>query len=497
MIDIRQQANVRTALVFGASFLGIYWAYRQFSRRHIKLPPGPYAFPIVGNMPQLAGVVDPWKVFLRHRAKYGDVVMYSVGSLKMVVVCGYKTIREVLIDKGHCVSNRPNWLYIIDKLFNRSGVFWSNGETWKNMRRFTLVTLRDFGVGKKSLEERIQEECMIMVEQIDKKKGQAFDPKQFLAKAVSNIICTIVFGTRFDHNDPEFNLLLDHLDFLFKNAGVAVPENFFPFMAKLRSNKPAQKMIDNDTEIQKFVLRKIEEHRRSFDPTLTRDFIDMYLKVCQDETETFKVSEKDVFRVTVDLFLAGSETTATSLRWVMLYWIRYPEIQERCYQNIMEVAGDGRLVNLTDKVDLVYLMGFLNEVLRVVCIAPTSPPRAVNEEFKVNGYTLEKDTMVLCHIKSAHFDPDYWDNPEEFNPDRWIGPDGKLVKHRAFMPFGAGVRACMGESLSYMELFLFAANLLPRYQFKVPDGRKTPSLEGKQTGVTMQPEQYDVIAVPR
>ncbi|ESO99585.1 hypothetical protein LOTGIDRAFT_201270 [Lottia gigantea] len=491
---INNKTNLKAALLFGSSFLGLYWLYGKFSRRHIKDPPGPFSFPIVGNMPQLAGSIDLYQLFLQYREQYGDVIKFEIGSTKMIVICGYKAIHECLIEKGHCFANRPNWIYIIDQIFHNSGVFWTNGQRWKDLRRFTLTTLRDFGVGKKSLEERILDEFTYICNIIDSKKGHAFNPKFIFANGVANIICTIVFGERFEYDDPEFLRMIDMLNYLFKNVGFQVPENFFPIVRMIRGNSS---VIKNDVEIQKFVKKRIEEHRQTFDPNELRDFIDMYLKVCQDKSEDLKVNETDMFRITVDLFLAGSETTATSLWWTVLYLINYPDIQNKCYQEIMKLTGGGRNVTLADKPHLVYIWAFLNEVLRIVCITPTTPPRAVSEECTINGYTLEKDTMVLFHINSAHFDTDFWDEPEKFNPDRWIGNDGKIIKHKAFMPFGGGTRSCMGEPLANMELFIFACNFISRYEFKVPDGQKTPSIKGTVTGVTMQPDPYEVIAVPR
>ncbi|NXN43924.1 CP2H1 protein, partial [Rhinoptilus africanus] len=165
-------------------------------------PPGPITLPIVGNMLQL----NPWNVpesLKKLSKKYGPVFTIYLGPQKVVVLHGYDVVKEALIDQADTFSGRGN-LPLIKKLFQGTGIVTSNGETWKQLRRFALTTLRDFGMGKKSIEERIQEEAHFLVERIRNTREQPFDPGNFLIHAVSNIICSIVFGDRFDYEDKKF-----------------------------------------------------------------------------------------------------------------------------------------------------------------------------------------------------------------------------------------------------------------------------------------------------
>ncbi|NWR85542.1 CP2H1 protein, partial [Furnarius figulus] len=165
-------------------------------------PPGPLSFPIVGNLLHL----NPWNVpesLKKLSEKYGPVFTVHLGPQKVVVLYGYDVVKEALVDQGDDFSGRGT-LPLIEKLFQGTGIVTSNGETWKQLRRFTLTTLRDFGMGKKGIEERIQEEARFLVERLKNTHERPFNPGSFLVHAVSNIICSIVFGDRFDYEDKKF-----------------------------------------------------------------------------------------------------------------------------------------------------------------------------------------------------------------------------------------------------------------------------------------------------
>ncbi|NXJ01557.1 CP2H2 protein, partial [Psophia crepitans] len=165
-------------------------------------PPGPITLPIIGSLLQL-NLRNLPESLKKLSEKYGPVFTIHLGPQKVVVLYGYDVVKEALIDQADDFSGRGN-LPLLKKLFKGTGIVTSNGETWKQLRRFALTTLRDFGMGKKSIEERIQEEARFLVERIRNTHERPFNPGNFLVHAVSNIICSIVFGDRFDYEDKKF-----------------------------------------------------------------------------------------------------------------------------------------------------------------------------------------------------------------------------------------------------------------------------------------------------
>ncbi|XP_029282911.1 steroid 17-alpha-hydroxylase/17,20 lyase-like [Cottoperca gobio] len=122
--------------------------------------------------------------------------------------------------------------------------------------------------------------------------------------------------------------------------------------------------------------------------------------------------------------------------------------------------------------------------------AKLSPSRSIG------GHSVSRGTRVLVNMWSIHHDPAQWDKPDLFNPDRFLDDQGQRVTPSFFLPFGAGPRVCVGESLARLELFLFLSSLLQRMSFRQPDGAPPPNLQGR-LGVVLQPLPYKLVVTPR
>ncbi|XP_077408816.1 uncharacterized protein LOC144039382 isoform X1 [Vanacampus margaritifer] len=165
-------------------------------------PPGPRPLPLLGNLLHL-NLRGPHRTLLEMSKKYGPVFTFHMGPKKVVVLAGYKTVKEALVQHAEEFGERDP-LNTIKETKLEHGVIWTNGDSWKEMRRFALSNLRDFGMGKKACEDKIVEECQHLLEVFKNFRGEAFDTQQALNYAVSNIICSLVFGSRFQYDDPAF-----------------------------------------------------------------------------------------------------------------------------------------------------------------------------------------------------------------------------------------------------------------------------------------------------
>uniref|UniRef100_A0A3B1JSW9 Uncharacterized protein n=1 Tax=Astyanax mexicanus TaxID=7994 RepID=A0A3B1JSW9_ASTMX len=202
--------------------------------------------------------------------------------------------------------------------------------------------------------------------------------------------------------------------------------------------------------------------------------------------------EENLVMCAVDLFVAGSETTSTTLRWGFLYMAKYPEVQGKveCHEEIDRVNGQSRQPSLADRADMPYTDAVLHEVQRIGNIVPLSLHRTA-----MCMLSLFQGTEIIPNLTSVMFDKSEWETPDTFNPQHFLDKEGKFVKRTAFIPFGAGKRVCLGENLAKMELFLFFTSLLQRFSFSFPAG-VMPSME-YSLGVTLNPAPYEICAVPR
>ena len=210
------------------------------------------------------------------------------------------------------------------------------------------------------------------------------------------------------------------------------------------------------------------------------------------------LTEKHMILALMDIFQAGLDTTATTILWVIAYLVNYPDVQEIVQQEIDHVIGSDRLPTLQDKGDLPYFRALVTETLRFNSIFPFLAPHKTTVDTALRGYNIPKDTIVLFNVCAMHHDPEAWQNPSEFNPSRFIDIKGQFMYpgDRSFLPFGAGARVCLGESLAKTELFRFLSHLLHQFTFKRCPDSPPPSLEN-QLGVLIYPKPYKVCICKR
>ncbi|XP_071666246.1 cytochrome P450 2J2-like isoform X1 [Patagioenas fasciata] len=426
--------------------------------------------------------------------KYGDIFGVDMGTESFVIINGLRMLREVLVNQGENFLDRPE-MHLSQEIFSNRGLLSSNGHLWKQQRRFTLSTLRNFGLGKRSLEERIQEECRYLVDAFGEEQGDPFDPHFKINNAVSNIICSITFGNRFEYHDEDFQKLLQLIDETLTLNGAIMSQlyNAFPSIIKFFPGAH-QSIFRNSRLLKSFVKERIDKHKEDWNPSESRDFIDCYLQEIAKDNGNGIFQEENLMACAVDLLLAGTETTSTTIRWALLYMAMYPEIQARVQAEIDTVIGQGRQPALDDRSNMPYTSAVIHEVQRKSNIVPFGVPRMTVKDTVVDGFRIPKGTTVLTNLTSVMFDQNEWETPDAFNPGHFL-KDGQFWKRESFVPFAIGKRSCPGELLARTELFLFFTALLQKFTFQVPPDT-TLGLQFK-LGITLTPKPYKICAVPR
>jgi steroid 17alpha-monooxygenase/17alpha-hydroxyprogesterone aldolase len=248
----------------------------------------------------------------------------------------------------------------------------------------------------------------------------------------------------------------------------------------------------------------LAEHRSTYQEGKVRDLTDGLLKAVEEaasnEESTTKeyLSDDHLVGTMMDVFLAGAETTSTTILWVLAYMISYPEVQARVQQEFADVIGRERLPGLSDRGSLPYFEATIKETIRHATPFVVGAPHKTTSDTTLKGYDIPKNTMVIFNIWEIHHDPRHWKNPEEFDPSRFLDDQGKLlnVTTLSYMPFSMGPRACLGESLAKTELFLFLSRLLYEFKFENPPGVPLPDMEGT-FGVVKSPKAFDFIMTKR
>ncbi|CAK8696252.1 unnamed protein product [Clavelina lepadiformis] len=469
--------------------------FSYWYKRPKGFPPGPRGIPFLGIIPRLGNF--PEKSLFKWSKMYGPVMSLRMGRKDWVSLNDYDSIYKALSKQHTKFSGRPV-LPVFAQFNQGSGIVRIDyAALWKSQRKFGLNTLRGFGVGKRSMEERILKETTFLNDWIRSQNGNAFSPVVVLHKATASNIASIIYGKRFEYNDKTFNRLIDSITGVYDDADANFALQCMNLAPVLMHVPPFSKLnaliLEKYRTILEICQQIVEQHKKTFQEDELRDFIDAFLKEMYEGNAGF--TDKQLLHYLRHLLGAGTDTTATMLNWSLIFLLHYPEVQKKLRNEAMKIVGRSTPVKMTFKSDMPYTKAFIEEVLRYRTIVPLAVAHKTNENSELNGHVIPKDTAVLVNLWAVHNDPDYWDEPEIFKPERFIDDQGRFVKSSHVIPFSLGPRHCLGEQLAQMEIFIFLVSLIQNFEF-VPDPNsgELPPLDSPSSGFIFTPPPYTLAA---
>ncbi|XP_026220349.1 cytochrome P450 2J6-like isoform X2 [Anabas testudineus] len=364
------------------------------------------------------------------------------------------------------------------------------GPSWRDHRRFALMTLRNFGLGKNSMEERIHGEIKHIINTLEKNIGKILSPQVMFHNAASNIICQVLFGTRYEYDDEFIREIVRCVreNSKLANGPWAMLYDSFPMIHNLPL--PFTKAFRNVETSKKLVIKLVNEHKKTRVAGEPRDFVDCYLdELDKRGSDGSSFSEEQLIIYSLDLHFAGTDTTSNTLLTGFLYLMTNPHIQERCQQEIDRVLVGKDRVGFDDRHNMPYMQAVTHEVQRIANTVPLSVFHCTTKDTELMGYSIPKGTIVIPNLTSVLNEEGQWKFPHEFNPENFLNDQGEFVKPEAFMPFSAGPRMCLGEGLARMELFLIMVTLLRKFKFIWPEDAGEPDYTPVY-GITQTPKPY-------
>ncbi|CAH1119577.1 unnamed protein product [Phaedon cochleariae] len=466
-----------------------------------KYPPGPNFLPIVGNYLEYRKLLQTTGyhhlVWTKLSERYGEVVGLKLGRMLTVGVFGAEAIKEVFTREDF--DGRPDGFFFRLRTFGkRLGIVFSDGQLWKNQRKFSLQHLRSFGFGRREMEEKIQEETRSLIEIFKGSAGEAIFMHKAFDISVLNALWAMMAGERFDIEDARLKKLLQIIHDAFRLVDISGGLlNQMPFLRHIAPDAIGYTLNKEILErMWAFLAETISEHRKTV--TLSqqpRDLIDAFLQKMDIKNDD-SFTDDQLMSLCLDLFMAGAETTSNMLGFAILVMVLYPEIQKKVQNELDLEVGRNRWPCLSDRIRLKYTEAVLMELQRRVTVAPLGIAHRAVRDTELYGYNIPRDTIILTNLYSVHMDKHYWKDPMEFRPERFLNEKGDLVvNEKHYVPFGGGKRRCLGETLGKANIFMFFSTVLHNFHVEKADDVEL-KLEGYD-GVTMAPKPFRVRLIAR
>ncbi|KAM0879803.1 hypothetical protein ACQ4PT_033985 [Festuca glaucescens] len=478
-----------------ASFLAVVLAtvlflkavlHRRSSRKY-NLPPGPKAWPIIGNL-NLMGTL-PHRSIHSLSKQYGPLMQLQFGSFPCVVGSSVDMAKFFLKTHDVAFTDRPKFAAGKHTTYNYSDITWSPyGAYWRQARKMCLTEL--FSARRLQSYEYIRsQEVLSLLRDLHRGAitagaGRAVVLKDYLSTVSLNVITRMVMGKKYLEKEvrdesgalittpDEFKWMIDELFLLngVLNIGDSIPcLDWMDLQGYIKRMKKLSKMFDRFLE--HVVGEHSERRRRDGESFVANDMVDVLLQFASNPDLEVKLNREGVKAFTQDLIAGGTESSAVTVEWALSELLKKPEVFAKATEELDRVVGRGRWVTEKDIPSLPYVDAIVKETMRLHPVAPMLVPRLSREDTSIGGYDIPAGTRVLVSVWSIGRDPELWDAPEEFMPERFIG--SRLdVKGQDYelLPFGSGRRMCPGYSLGLKVIQVSLANLLHGFEWKLPDG---------------------------
>lgn len=492
---------VRTLSLSAATGLGIlafvYWILNKGRRNGRRLPPGPYPWPIIGNLHQLRLPV--------HRAlkeladKYGPIMFLRLGSVPAVVVSSSEMVQHFLKTHDLIFCSRPATAAGKYFAYNFQGVIFAPyGDYWRQTRKICVTELLT-AKRVESFKNVREEELCVMIRSIweeSQSGAMAVNVSKAFSTLTSNIIWRILASKKFSDQDlgADGKGFRDLVLEAGTTAGAFNIGDFIPYLDWLDLQGINRRMEKASKIFDAFAEKIIEDHLdccRSKAPATSnapapakaeteqvKDFVDVLLDIVQSDKMDTKITPETMKAMIFDMFTAGTESTANTLEWAMCELLRHPLAMKRLQEEIEWVVGKDRTVKESDLVSLKYLQCVVKETLRLYPGGPLALPHESVEAVTVEGYYIPKKTMLLVNVWAIGRDPKVWGiDASEFKPERFMEELGGHLHDNVMdltgtqdlrmLPFGAGRRGCPGSSMAILMISLALAQLLHIFDWSV------------------------------
>ncbi|KAK4434819.1 Premnaspirodiene oxygenase [Sesamum alatum] len=443
-----------------------------------KLPPGPWKLPLIGSLHHLLGGSLPHHALRNLARKYGPIMHLQLGEISAVLISAPRVAKELLTTHDLAFLSRPRLPSLGIMTYNYQDIAMAPyGDYWKQMRKICFSELLS-SKNVHSFSTIREEEAVNLVESIRSHPSSIpIDLTQKVFSCTNDVVCRAAFGKSRGGKDEFLPLIIE---FGTSSGGFDVADLFpsVKFLGVVTGMRT--KLMKLHHKIDQVLSVIIDEHveKLTLGQHAEEDLVDVLLRFKQKGSLEFPITMDNIKAITLDMFTAGTYTTATTVEFAMAQMIKHPNVMEKAQAELRHVfKGKDRILD-SDLEKVSYLKMVIKETLRLNPPAPLLLPKECQDWQKVCGYDIPPKTEVILNALAIHRDPEYWDNAESFEPERFaesgiefIGPNFE------FIPFGGGRRMCPGTYFSLATVELLLAQLLYHFNWELPDGLKPQDLD--------------------
>ncbi|GER36163.1 cytochrome P450 [Striga asiatica] len=457
--------------------------------RKTQGPPGPPGLPFLGNLHQF-DTRTPHIYLWRLSCKYGPLMSMKLGSIPVLVISSPKMAKEVLKTNDLTFSSRPKLIGQAKLSYDHSDIaFAPYTESWRELRKICVVHLLS-NKHVQSFRPVREKEVFRMVEYLSGKagSGEAVNLSETLLSLTSTLICKVAFGKMEGLERRKFDELMIEAQVM--QTGFSFLSDYLPWFGWVDRMRGLVGRLDKVCkDFDEFYEEIIGERLGSGRGGLEKDpnILDLLIRLKEEKLCSIDLTWNHVKAILMNIFIAGSEPSVATTVWTMTALLKNPAIMTKLQKHIRESVGDKGKVNEDDLPNLHFLKAVVKESLRLYPPTPLLLPRETLDKCTINGYTIPPKTLVYINAWAISRDPKYWENPEKFQPERFLDTNiDFLGQNFEVIPFGSGRRGCPGMAMGLVTVEILLANLLYSFDWELPSGMKKEDVDTEVLpGLTM------------
>ncbi|XP_076945642.1 cytochrome P450 736A117-like [Bidens hawaiensis] len=444
-----------------------------------NLPPSPPKLPVIGNLHQIGPLIHHSLHTLSQKLG-SPLMLIHLGSVPTIVISSADAAREIMKTNDLIFASRPDVKMFRRLLFDLKEVSVAPyGDYWRQVKSIMVLHL----LSNKKIEahrEIREEEIAVVVDKI--KKSKVIDLSDLFVRFTNDVVCRVTFGKKYNDEESgrKFRKMLNEF---FDVLGGLNFEDLVPWLSwldRLRgfSGKVERVARQMDEFLDGVVEERLRDQSRTNGDEGREAFIDILLKIQKEDKIGVVLDRHAIKALLLDAYTAGTDTTAIVLEWAFTELLKNPRVLKKTQDEVRMVLKDKQQIEQKDIDNMTYLKAVFKETLRLHPPIPTILPRVASQDAKVMGFDVRKGTRVIVNAWSIARDPKTWDESNEFRPERFLDCTIDFKGHDFdLIPFGAGRRGCPGIAFAMTTNENLLANLLHKFDWKLPNGVKNEYLD--------------------